>query len=430
MNLSEPVKWQSPEAFADLFQPSRYKIFYGGRGAAKSWNVARSLLILGWQNTIRVLCCREFQSSIAESVHRLLSDQIKALGLEAFYTIEKARIFARNGTEFGFEGLRHNVTRIKSWEGANYAWVEEAQTVSKSSWETLIPTIRRDGSEIWVTFNPELDTDETYKRFVLTPPPSAIVKKVSYRDNPWFPEVLKQEMETLKARDEDAYLTIWEGNCRVTLDGAIYAKEIRAATTEGRIRRVPYVDDVPVNTFWDLGHADCTSIWFGQRVGFEYHLIDFYQNRLEKLPHYLKVLQDRGYVYGTHYLPHDADHEMLAAISISKQMKATGLRVVTNERVKDKPQAFNAVRTIFPHCYFDESKCADGLQSLRRYRYEVDEQGQYARQPLHDENSHAADAFHAFAQSVDRGPMATRTPQVEIVTSYDRAAQEVSWMGT
>jgi phage terminase large subunit len=120
---------------------------------------------------LRVLCAREFQSSIRDSVHKLLCDQIKDLGLDSFYRIEQSAIFGMNGTEFSFEGIRHNVNKIKSYEGVDIAWVEEAQTTSKSSWETLIPTIRKEGSEIWVTFNPELDTDETYKRFVLKPPP-------------------------------------------------------------------------------------------------------------------------------------------------------------------------------------------------------------------------------------------------------------------
>src|SRR4051812_36383154 len=285
------IKAEFPEQLGCLFEPSRYKILYGGRGAAKSWGVARALLVRGCNKPLRVLCAREFQSSIRDSVHKLLCDQIKDLGLDSFYRIEQSAIFGMNGTEFSFEGIRHNVNKIKSYEGVDIAWVEEAQTTSKSSWETLIPTIRKEGSEIWVTFNPELDTDETYKRFVLKPPPGAIVKKLNWSDNPWFPEVLKAEKDLLKARDEDAYLNIWEGHCRVSLDGAIYAKELRAATEEGRICRVPYDETAPVHTFWDLGWSDCTSILFAQKVGFDFRIIDAYQSRLEKLPHYLKVLQ-------------------------------------------------------------------------------------------------------------------------------------------
>ena len=155
-----------PEKLEFLFQPSRYKVLYGGRGSGKSWGVARALLVIGLQKSTRVLCAREFQNSISDSVHALLADQIKSLGLEDFYTVQNTSIFGKNGTEFLFAGLKHNITKIKSFEGVDVCWVEEAQTTSKSSWDVLIPTIRKENSEIWVTFNPELDTDETYKRFV------------------------------------------------------------------------------------------------------------------------------------------------------------------------------------------------------------------------------------------------------------------------
>ena len=152
-----PVKLQP------LFKPSRYKVLYGGRGGAKSWGVARALLILGAQKPLRVLCAREFQSSMKDSVHKLLCDQIESLGLLGFYEITQNSIRGQNGTEFSFIGLKNNPTNVKSYERVNVCWVEEAQSVSRLSWNILIPTIRAEGSEIWVTFNPELETDETYQ---------------------------------------------------------------------------------------------------------------------------------------------------------------------------------------------------------------------------------------------------------------------------
>lgn len=397
-----------PAKLRCLFKPARYKVLHGGRGGAKSWGAARALLLQGAQRPLRVLCAREFQSSISDSVHKLLSDQISALGLDAFYTIEKAAIYGRNGTEFSFAGIKHNVGRIKSYEGVDIVWVEEAQNVSKHSWETLIPTIRKDGSEIWVTLNPELDTDETYKRFIASPPPGAIVQRVTYADNPWFPPELEKERLHLKARDPDAYLTVWEGHCRHTLDGAIYAKELRAATEEGRITRVPYDASKPVHTFWDLGYADSTAIWFAQAIGFEYRVIDFLQANQEALPYYLKELQARGYVYGTDYLPHDAGAKSLvgAGRTIEQMMRTAG-RTVQVLPVSSIADGINAARVIFPQCWFDESKCADGLQALRHYRYDVDpETGQFSRKPLHDHNSHAADAFRMMAMALTNKPKA------------------------
>ena len=242
-----------PEALAFLFEPARYKIAYGGRGGAKSWGFARALLIQGAQTPLRILCARELQKSITDSVHKLLADQVAAMGLGGFYRIQNTTITGTNGTEFIFAGLRHNVSSIKSIEGLDKVWIEEAHKVTKASWDTLIPTIRKDGSEVWVSLNPELDTDETWSRFVLHPPTGAVVRKVGWQDNPWFPEVLRQEKADLEARDPDAALVVWEGHTKQVLDGAVYANEIRAATLAGRISRVPYDATKPVHTFWDLG---------------------------------------------------------------------------------------------------------------------------------------------------------------------------------
>lgn len=387
-----------PEKLECLFKPSRYKVLYGGRGGAKSWGVARALLILGAQNPLRILCAREFQNSISESVHALLSDQIKVLGLSEFYEIQNTTIIGKNGTAFYFAGLRHNVTKIKSFEGVDIVWCEEAQTISKSSWDTLIPTIRKEGSEIWITFNPSLEADETYQRFVARPPTNSIVQKINWSDNPWFPKVLEQEKDDLKAKDPDAYLTVWEGHCKQTLDGAIFANEVRRATEENRFTRVPYDESKPVHTFWDLGRADKTAIWFAQMVGFEFRVIDYYENQGHALAHYLKQLQGKPYVYGDTWLPHDADNELLASErTIAQQARAAGfhVRITPKSSVAD---GINAARTIFGACWFDAEKCADGIQCLRNYRYEVDpDTQQYSTKPLHDWASHGADAFRYLA---------------------------------
>ena len=391
-----------PEKLRFLFEPVRYKVLYGGRGGAKSWGVARALLIQAASTPLRILCAREFQNSIVESVHHLLHAQIEATGLQSFYEIQSSLIRGANGSEFVFAGLRNNVTKIKSFEGVDRVWIEEAQTVSKSSWEVLIPTIRKEGSEIWVTFNPELETDETYRRFVTHPPASAKVVKINWNDNPWFPETLKREKDELKARDPDIYLNVWEGNCRVTLDGAIYAKELRLAQEEGRIRTVPYDAAKAVHTFFDLGWADNTSIWFAQAVSGELRLIDYYSNHQMPIQHYIGVLQNKGYLYGIDWLPHDAKaKEQGSGRSIEEIMITAGrsVRIVPKLSVSD---GINAARTIFNRCYFDEQKCAEGLQSLRHYRYDVDpDTKQFSDRPLHDWSSHAADAFRYFAVAIE-----------------------------
>jgi phage terminase large subunit len=204
-----------PRAFTFLIEhplgATRYRVAYGGRGSAKSWQFARVLLAAGADRPLRVLCAREFQASLRDSVLRLLEDQLPLLGLDAFYRVQQTGISGLNGTEFIFKGLRRDIAEIKSTEGIDICWVEEAQAVSEESWQVLIPTIRKPGSEIWVTFNPGEPTDPTYVRFVSDPPPNALVRKVGYKDNPWLPEVLAEEAAILKRRDPEAYAHVWGG---------------------------------------------------------------------------------------------------------------------------------------------------------------------------------------------------------------------------
>ena len=195
-----------------LFESMRYKCAWGGRGSSKSWSFARALLVLGVKQPTRVLCAREFQNSISQSVHKLLSDQIIDLRLESFYEITQNTIRGQNGTEFAFVGLKNNVANIKSYEGVDICWVEEAQSVSKTSWNVLIPTIRKEQSEIWVTFNPELETDETYQRFVVSPPENCLSVKVNWQDNPWFPDTLKLEKDVQFIGMETRLIRYYENN--------------------------------------------------------------------------------------------------------------------------------------------------------------------------------------------------------------------------
>lgn len=210
-----------PKKLRFLFKPMRHKVAYGGRGGAKSWGFARALLILASMRKLRVLCARELQVSITDSVHKLLSEQIEALELGDFYEVQQATIRGLNGSEFIFSGLRSNVTKVKSMEGVDIVWVEEAQTVSDDSWATLIPTIRKEGSEIWVSFNPSEDTDPTYQRFIVSPPPGSAVVKVGWEDNPWLPHVLRDEKDYLYRVDPDAAAHVWGGATRKVTDAQV-----------------------------------------------------------------------------------------------------------------------------------------------------------------------------------------------------------------
>lgn len=406
---------QLPAALRFLREPHRYKVLYSGRGAGKSWGIAAHLLLMGIERPLRVLCARETMQSMKDSVHRLLCDTIERLDLGDQYEIQQATIIGPKGTEFIFAGLLHNVANIKSAEGIDVVWVEEAQTVSDDSWDTLTPTIRKEGSEIWISFNPRLDTDPTYKRFVLDPPATAKVVKLSWRDNPWFPDVLRIELEDDKARNPEKYLHVWEGQTRSTVLGAIYQDELLMCQKQGRICNVPVDRMKPVHTFWDLGFGDDTCIIFAQAMpGGAYRLVDYLASNGKTIEWYMIQLQQRGYVYGTHWLPHDGVdtivHSRLAggdkSRSVEMIMRAAGLTVRIAPKLLVVPSGINAVRTIFPNLWFDQEKCADLLHSLAMYQWEPPKVNKATgdtmpvKAPLHDRHSHPADALRTLATTI------------------------------
>ncbi len=434
--------------------PARYKILYGGRGGMKTESIALALIILSTQKKLRIACFREIQKSIEESVYQTIVNRINEMDWgdkfdknnnfirktrpDEIFDIQKTSITCKvTGSELIFFGLRYNINSIKSLARIDIAWVEEAVNVSKVSWDKLTPTIRGrgknivlenidenkggpfgKGTEIWISFNPELDTDETYKRYVLKRDAYApdyvineqgekiryaYVKMLSYKDNPWLPDDLRIESELLKHADEDEWLHVWGGQTKQTLTGAIYAKEIKKVLLEGRRGSVRYDPSRPVHTFWDLGHNDYTSIWFIQQVGVEYNLINYYQNKLEKIPHYLEKLQELKYSYGFHHLPHDADNETLASRSVARIVRdAYPGKVKVIPRVAKKEHGIRAARLVFDLCNFDEENTADGWQSLCRYHWKVNEDGKMSQNPDHDDDGYSdgADAFQTFALSL------------------------------
>lgn len=206
------IKVNLPQAFEKMFEKWRYKVFYGGRGSSKSWSIATYLVLMVYQNpNTRVLCTREIQNSIKESVHKLIADSIDRMGLSKFFHVTNSSITCVNGSEFFFMGLLRNVDQIKSTEGVNYCWVSEAHNVSSESWDILLPTIRAEDSEIIVDFNPRYEDDPTYQKWVVNAPPNCLSVLVNYTDNPYFPEVLRTEMEHDKAKDILLYEQKWLG---------------------------------------------------------------------------------------------------------------------------------------------------------------------------------------------------------------------------
>jgi len=208
------MRVQFPKSVEPFFQPFRYKVLYGGRGAGRSWNIARALLLMASNQKLRILCTREYQKSIKDSVLRLLQDQVEALGLADDFEITRNEVRHRNESLFIFDGLATNPTKIKSMEGIDICWVEEAERVSQESWDILIPTIRKEGSEIWVSFNPNKETDPTYQMFAVNPPPDSYIRHTTWEDNPWFPVPLRLEKDNLYRNDPARARHIWGGACR------------------------------------------------------------------------------------------------------------------------------------------------------------------------------------------------------------------------
>ena len=209
--------------FLELWRPHRYKVFYGGRGSGKSWAIAEALIVMADMCKLRILCCREIQKSIKDSSYQLLKDTALRLGIaNRFVFLETEIRHKKTGSKFIFTGLLRNEQTIKSKEGIDICWCEEAQTISETSWETLIPTIRKDGSEIWLSFNPLNADDPTTVRFVENPPPEAYVRKVNFDENPYFTEALRREMEWDRKNDFEKYLHIWEGYPRTFSDAQIF----------------------------------------------------------------------------------------------------------------------------------------------------------------------------------------------------------------
>lgn len=392
-----------------LTHKARFKVAHGGRGGAKTTSFAKALLTLAMKMPLRVLCAREYQNSLADSVYKILCDIIRANDLEGFFTILHDSIRAANGGEFRFMGIMTNPTKIKSFEGVDICWIAEAANISEEAFDILEPTIRKGVTlkepEIWIEFNPDGADDYIYKTFVVAKikPPRSIVVQINYTDVPdeWFPLVLRESMEHCKAIDYDKYLNVWLGQPKRVLKGAVYAEEIRQALAENRVGPVPWDPTVPVHVFTDLGWADYTALWFVQKVGLEYHIIDYLADRLKPMRYYFSQMQAKSYNYGTIWLPHDAESKSLGTgLTINDLFKKAGYRTLIVPRLK-VDAGINAVREIFPRCYFDAETTAKGFDALCKYHW--NDKAPNKRTPVHDDASHGSDGFRYFAVSIAKG---------------------------
>lgn len=405
MSSSDALNVEFPPKLATvLFQPSRYKFIRGGRGSGKSWSVARALIIKAFSKPERILCTREVQNSIKQSVHQLLRDQIEEMGLQGFFTVLENEIRGLNGSQFFFSGLSDQTsTSIKSFEGCTLVWCEEAQTISKRSWRILTPTIRAAGSEIWATYNPELETDETHIMAVISPAPGTVSVELNYSDNPWFPAVLEQERLHAEATMRpDDYRHVWEGQCKPAVEGAIYFEAMSATVKAGRIREVPHDASLRTHVVFDLGMSDAMTLILVQKVASEIRIIHYIEGTQRILADYsaeLKALRldDQPMNWGTLYLPHDGFHVRHQ----SGKDDATILRGLGWD-VQPVPNmgvttGIDRTREVFPRIYFNKERTERLVECLKRYQWNINSRTGEAVSPLHNAFSHGGDALRYLA---------------------------------
>lgn len=352
-------------------------------------------------------CFREVQKSIKDSVYQLLCNQVEELGLTRFYDILRDEIRGENGTFFRFSGLSMQTRdSIKSFEGLKRAWIEEAQTVSKRSWDILEPTIRAPGSEIIATFNPDMDTDATYQMLVVNPSPEVVAVKMNWSDNPWRSQVLDAARERMRITAPEDYAHIYEGECRPAVEGAIYYREVSALRSTGRLCNVHYDPMLKVHVIVDLGFNDFMSLLLVQRLGSEVRVIRYIEDRLRDIPSYSQELRDLRLNFGTVYLPHDGKAKTVVSASnplgatAEAQFKKLGWTVDIVENV-ELEQGIRKTREVFPRVYVDKTNAVELVNRLGRYRRRVNSEGQ-ASTPMHNDDSHGADGFRYLALVADQ----------------------------
>lgn len=399
--LKQSMEYSLPPVLKSIRESrARYKVLYGGRGSGKSWSVARILLDIGAKAKLRILCAREIQNTIEESVHHLLKEQIISMGLAGFYSITDKSITGLNGTEFIFKGIRQqDVTKVKSLENCDICWVEEAQVVTKTSWKILTPTIRKDPSEIWVTFNPDLDSDETYRRFIVNPPKDSIVIKMNWRDNPWFPKVLEEErQESLRSvalgiTPQFDHDNIWEGVCKPAVEGSIYAGQIVKAEEGGRWGcNVPYDPILKVHRVWDLGWG-VMAVGHYQRQASELRVIDYEEFNECEYSEVIHALNQKKYRIGKDFVPHDAKaHNPLSKNTPKEILTKLGCDVEEVPEIGVE-SGIKAAQQIFHRCYFDKAHAGLLMERLKRYRRRINQQTDAKSAPVPDDAAHGADQF-------------------------------------
>lgn len=398
MSSADKLRIDVAPVFEPLLKPARYKGAFGGRGSGKSQAFADLLIIEALKTPgLRALCCREVQKSLKESAKRLIESKIEEYDLGTLFEVQSAEIKTPGGGLIAFAGLQdHTSESIKSYEGFDVAWVEEAQTVSHRSLNLLRPTIRKPGSEIWLSWNPRFDTDAVDQMLRGKEiPTGAVVVRANWHDNPWFPAELEQERLDCQRQQPEQYSHIWEGDYATVADGAYFARHIAEAKEQKRIGTIAKDPLLSLRAYWDIGVRDATAIWIVQQRGEELRFIDHYEAVGQDLATHLEWLRSAGHGNAECVLPHDgAKQDAVTAIRYEDHIRSAGfsVRTVPNQGKGAAMKRIDAARRLFGQMWFDEDRCAAGLKALGWY-HEKKNEGGYGVGPEHDWSSHSADAF-------------------------------------
>jgi phage terminase large subunit len=406
LSTLDTFRAEIPRKLKPLLYPSRYKGAYGGRGGAKSHFFAERIIKRCHQRPTRVVCIREIQNSIKDSVKQLLVDKILKFGVATDFDILDQEIrCTKTGSLIIFRGMQsYNAANIKSLEAYDIAWVEEAQTLSQHSLDLLRPTLRKEGSELWFSWNPRFKTDPVDAFFRKNPPPEAVSVMINWRDNPWFPEVLRKDKDHDFATDPDKAEHIWEG-AYGSGQGAILARWVHAAERSGRITdQVEYdPDGAPVEISSDIGFRDTATWWFWQPTYGGFNLIDYDQDSGLDASEWAERLQRSlaGRKLGKVWLPQDAKAKTFQSrhSSVETFLEAFGGDKVDIVPPSKKPDQIAAARSILDRCAFHKTRCEKGLDGLVAWEYEwLEDLNVFSREPLHNWASHPGDGFAYGAQ--------------------------------
>lgn len=401
--MGKTIDLTIPEQYKELFQPSkqwRHIVYKGGRSSGKSTQIAISRLIKGSHKKLRGLCTREIQNSIQESVYKLLCDEIDKLGLNDWQKFNDKLVNRRTGSEIFFKGLHNNIQSIKSIEGIDWCWVEEAQSVSADSITTLVPTIRKEGSELIWSYNPLTEHDPVQELIVDKADERTYVAHVnSDAIEGLLSKEIIAEREKMRVDNPDMFAHVWLGQPLTSKTGTVFGKQIAQAEIEGRIGSVPYDASAGTYTAIDLGIGDSTAIWWFQMVGQEIHFIDHYESSGEELGHYISIIKNKPYNYTTHFLPHDAkQRELQTGMTRVEFFENNGIHNIEVLRPTNFQLGQDDINMIarpkFSKIWIDRDKCERGLKCLRAYHYEYDEKNKLLKdKPEHDWSSHSSSAF-------------------------------------